>query len=139
MTVAGPGVRALAGGLVALVLAVDPAAAQGPPYLDPTLPVERRIDDLLARMTLEEKVGQMLCLWQGKRAITDSQGRFDPSRPPRWFRIGIGRIELLDIPGRWGRVDAFGRGRVEVNHKPGLRPQLGAAQSGRGRRSAAAP
>ena len=93
MTVAGPGVRALAGGLVALVLAVDPAAAQGPPYLDPTLPVERRIDDLLARMTLEEKVGQMLCLWQGKRAITDSQGRFDPSRPPRWFRIGIGRIE----------------------------------------------
>jgi glycogen debranching enzyme len=24
---------------------------------------------------------------------------------------GIGRIELLDIPGRWGRVDAFGRGR----------------------------
>jgi glycogen debranching enzyme len=25
----------------------------------------------------------------------------------------IGRIELLDIPGRWGRIDAFGRGRVE--------------------------
>ncbi len=27
---------------------------------------------------------------------------------------GIGRIELLDIPGRWGRIDAFGRGRVNV-------------------------
>jgi len=27
---------------------------------------------------------------------------------------GIGHLELLDIPGRWGRVDAFGRGRVEV-------------------------
>jgi glycogen debranching enzyme len=26
----------------------------------------------------------------------------------------IGHLELLDIPGRWGRVDAFGRGRVEV-------------------------
>ena len=26
----------------------------------------------------------------------------------------IGRIELLDIPGRWGRVDAFGRGRVDT-------------------------
>jgi glycogen debranching enzyme len=26
----------------------------------------------------------------------------------------IGRIELLDIPGRWGRIDAFGRGRIEV-------------------------
>ncbi len=28
-------------------------------YLDPTQPVERRIEDLLARMTLKEKVGQM--------------------------------------------------------------------------------
>lgn len=26
----------------------------------------------------------------------------------------IGRIELLDIPGRWGRIDAFGRGRVDT-------------------------
>jgi glycogen debranching enzyme len=26
----------------------------------------------------------------------------------------IGHLELLDIPGRWGRIDAFGRGRVEV-------------------------
>jgi glycogen debranching enzyme len=26
----------------------------------------------------------------------------------------IGHLELLDIPGRWGRVDAFGRGRVET-------------------------
>jgi glycogen debranching enzyme len=29
----------------------------------------------------------------------------------------IGRIELLDIPGRWGRIDAFGRGRVETAKK----------------------
>jgi glycogen debranching enzyme len=26
----------------------------------------------------------------------------------------IGRMELLDIPGRWGRIDAFGRGRVDT-------------------------
>ena len=26
----------------------------------------------------------------------------------------IGRLELLDIPGRWGRIDAFGRGRIET-------------------------
>jgi beta-glucosidase len=30
-----------------------------PPYKDARLPVDRRVDDLLARMTLEEKVGQM--------------------------------------------------------------------------------
>jgi glycogen debranching enzyme len=26
----------------------------------------------------------------------------------------LGRLELLDIPGRWGRIDAFGRGRVNI-------------------------
>ncbi|WGL50353.1 glycogen debranching N-terminal domain-containing protein [Nocardioides sp. BP30] len=44
----------------------------------------------------------------------------DPALP-----VGIGRIELLDIPGRWGRIDAFGRGRVEVDQGTTLRPQLG--------------
>jgi glycogen debranching enzyme len=27
----------------------------------------------------------------------------------------LGHIELLDIPGRWGRIDAYGRGAVEVD------------------------
>ena len=31
----------------------------------------------------------------------------DPALPS-----AIGHLELLDIPGRWGRIDAFGRGRV---------------------------
>jgi glycogen debranching enzyme len=26
----------------------------------------------------------------------------------------VGRLELLDIPGRWGKIDAFGRGRVDT-------------------------
>ena len=34
---------------------------------------------------------------------------------------GIGRIELLDIRGRWGRVDAFGRGRTARAVRPGAR------------------
>jgi glycogen debranching enzyme len=36
----------------------------------------------------------------------------DPALP-----VGIGHLELLDIPGRWGRIDAYGRGRVEVAPK----------------------
>jgi glycogen debranching enzyme len=36
----------------------------------------------------------------------------DPALPR-----SIGRLELLDIPGRWGRKDAFGRGRVDVQAK----------------------
>jgi glycogen debranching enzyme len=36
----------------------------------------------------------------------------DPALP-----MGIGHLELLDIPGRWGRIDAFGRGRVDVEKR----------------------
>jgi beta-glucosidase len=42
------------------------ATAQGPkldtraPYLNPAVPIERRVDDLVSRMTLEEKVSQMM-------------------------------------------------------------------------------
>jgi glycogen debranching enzyme len=40
----------------------------------------------------------------------------DPALPS-----SIGQLELLDIPGRWGRIDAFGRGRVDVRRKSGSR------------------
>lgn len=30
---------------------------------------------------------------------------------------GMGRIEVLDIPGRWGRVDAFARGRLDLRRR----------------------
>jgi beta-glucosidase len=64
-----------------------------PDYRNPALPTARRVEDLLARMTLEEKLAQMMCLWSAKRQITDAQGRFDPARAPEWFRVGVGRIE----------------------------------------------
>jgi len=44
----------------------------------------------------------------------------DPALPQ-----GIGRLELLDIPGRWGRRDAFGRGRMDVGSRPRRSAQLG--------------
>jgi glycogen debranching enzyme len=36
----------------------------------------------------------------------------DPALP-----VGIGHLALLDIPGRWGRIDAFARGRVETGRR----------------------
>jgi hypothetical protein len=33
----------------------------------------------------------------------------------------IDHLELLDIPGRWGHLDAFGRGRVDVGRVARLR------------------
>ena len=37
-------------------------AANKYPYKDATLPIEQRVEDLLSRMTLEEKAGQLVCL-----------------------------------------------------------------------------
>ena len=39
-----------------------------------------------------------------------SLGAVEPVLP-----VGMGRIEMLDIPGRWGRVDAFARGRLDLH------------------------
>src|SRR5205085_969383 len=43
----------------------------------------------------------------------------DPALPEE-----IGRIELLDVRGPWGRIDAFGRGRVDVAGATAARPEL---------------
>jgi glycogen debranching enzyme len=43
----------------------------------------------------------------------------DPALP-----TAIGHLALLDIPGRWGKMDAFGRGRVTGDTKVRLRPRL---------------
>lgn len=40
-----------------------------PPYRDPALPTADRVADLLSRMTLAEKVAQMLCLWKQRDQI----------------------------------------------------------------------
>jgi beta-glucosidase len=47
--------------LLLLALAISPAHTQSiPPYKNPNLPIETRVDDLVSRMTLEEKVSQMM-------------------------------------------------------------------------------
>ena len=52
----------------------------------------------------------------------------DPALP-----AAIGHLELLDIPGRWGRIDAFGRGRIQMNG--GEKATGGPLRSGRARTS----
>jgi len=57
-----------------------------PPYLDETLPVDRRVEDLLSRMTVEEKVAQL------------------ESVPPRWMDVEdesemTVKLQLLDEDG----------------------------------------
>jgi beta-glucosidase len=51
--------------------AVIAIAAHGLPYLDSSLPVETRVNDLLARMSTAEKIGQMT---QAERLALDAPG-----------------------------------------------------------------
>ncbi len=63
-----------------------------PAYKDPSLPVERRVADLIGRMTLEEKVAQTLAIWQQKRTLVDQGGVFDPAKASSVLEHGIGQI-----------------------------------------------
>jgi len=67
-------------------------AAGTPLYKDPHAPVDARVSDLLARMTLKEKIAQISCVWQRKSDIEDSNGNFDPAKARRAFPDGIGQV-----------------------------------------------
>ena len=68
------------------------------PYKNPRLPVERRVADLLSRMTLEEKVAQLVCLWSSRPQVkpqTDfstDRGDFSPEKAAEVMKYGIGQI-----------------------------------------------
>ena len=77
-----------------------PARAQpaAPDYKNARLPVERRVADLLARMTLEEKVAQLVCLWAQRPQVgpqTDfstDRGDFSPQKAKQVMPHGVGQI-----------------------------------------------
>ncbi|WP_449349151.1 hypothetical protein [Streptomyces shaanxiensis] len=50
----------------------DTARAAVLPYQDPTLPVPQRVDDLLGRMTLDDKLGQMTQIEKDALAVPQS-------------------------------------------------------------------
>jgi beta-glucosidase len=95
---------ALAAGvcLAAFGMAASPATQAQPvaieramkdaPYWNATLPVEQRVEDLLARMTLEEKVAQILTIWDSKGQIQGEGDVFDPAKAAAKFPHGIGQI-----------------------------------------------
>ena len=87
------------------------------PYQNPQLSVEQRVDDLIGRMTLEEKVGQLRCTlaWnyytiQGKNVVPSELFKKD---------IAEGQIGML-----WGtyRADPWTQKSLEN----GLNPELAA-------------
>ena len=63
-----------------------------PLYKDPSAAIEARITDLLGRMTIEEKVMQMQCVWQSKGAIQTDKGDFDPAKATKVYPNGLGMM-----------------------------------------------
>ncbi|WP_285828116.1 beta-glucosidase [Bacteroides acidifaciens] len=70
-------------------------------YEDPTAPIEARIEDLLSRMTLEEKTCQMVTLYGYKRVLKDDLPT--PEWKSQLWKDGIGAIdEHLNGFQQWG-------------------------------------
>jgi beta-glucosidase len=68
------------------------AVERGAPYLDAGLPVEARVDDLLARMTPEEKVAQLGSAWVFELARGTE---VDDERFAALCRHGLGQITRI--------------------------------------------
>jgi beta-glucosidase len=66
-----------------------------PLYKKPEAPAARRVADLIARMTVEEKAAQMMGVWQEKaQKLVDAKGNFDPAKAKLAFkkRLGLGQV-----------------------------------------------
>jgi beta-glucosidase len=93
--------------LTAAVLALAAAPASAAPYENPRLPVGKRVSDLLSRMTLEEKVGQMT---QSERGAV-----YDDASPITTLHLGSilsggGSVPTPNDPKAWAdMVDRFQR------------------------------
>jgi beta-glucosidase len=66
------------------------SAAPTPVYKDPSADVKTRVEDLLKRMSLEEKVAQMLAVWLDKVEIFDNDMQFDAAKAAVKYPNGFG-------------------------------------------------
>jgi beta-glucosidase len=78
--------------LVGAATAKSSPSPKQPLYRNPSVPVEARVNDLLKRMTLEEKVAQMLCVWTGKVQIFDDNLQFDEAKARTRYPNGVGQV-----------------------------------------------
>ncbi len=61
-------------------------------YLDPDREIDERVDDLLQRMTLQEKLNQLSCIWSSSLVENDT---FDEHAVAERLLDGIGQITRI--------------------------------------------
>lgn len=68
-------------------------AAPLPPFRDPRVAVDQRVNDLLMRMTLAEKVAQLQSVnWEHTRLYDEKTKLFSPERARALLALGIGQV-----------------------------------------------
>ncbi|WP_300974942.1 glycoside hydrolase family 3 N-terminal domain-containing protein [Sphingomonas sp. LHG3406-1] len=85
-------IPALTASFEAQAQAQPTAARTVPLYKNPLQPIDRRVEDLLRRMTLEEKAAQLITLWEQKGKVQTDAGVFDPAEASQNFPNGIGQL-----------------------------------------------
>jgi beta-glucosidase len=86
----------------------SPATAAALPYQDPTLPVATRVNDLLSRMTLDDKVGQMTQSERGTTTAADVTSHRVGS-----ILSGGGSAPASNTPAGWADMyDSYQRGAL---------------------------
>ena len=87
LLMAGAGMLACSVPLMAPATAQDNTAVERPmadaAYWDASLPVEQRVADLMARMTIEEKMAQMISTWTNKAEVQDERRDSDEAASRR--------------------------------------------------------
>lgn len=75
------------------VTLVATADGERPLYKNPALPIDQRVSDLLSRMTLEEKVAQLITLWATKSDIMEmSSMEFSSVRATTAYPASFGHV-----------------------------------------------
>lgn len=65
-------------------------AGDAPLYKDAARTPEERVADLLPRMTLEEKVAQLKCIWNTRMSLYDADGKINKEKWDAQFKNGLG-------------------------------------------------
>lgn len=65
---------------------------QKPLYKQANASIDDRVDDLLGRMRLEEKLAQVVCTWVGKGNLRKPDGSFSPDSAKKYLPHGAGQI-----------------------------------------------
>ena len=63
-----------------------------PTYRNAKLSIEERVEDLVSKMTLEEKAAQLRSMWVSKNEIYDNDGNFNEEKAILAIPNGIGQI-----------------------------------------------